>query len=241
MSKSDVDPFEPGSPLEQALHFLSDAMVGSHGRPEAASRLRAEAESVEADRGGFDVSRISSAWQDILGRVVHRPRSVRRRGLPDSGEFPFGSEPEHPEKRELADAIRACPMIPQELVEYVAGRLDGTVSPPANRPKKDPAQGKWVTTLDRAYQVRVHQAAFRLQGIRGPKTRAIDAVAKLRGKAPETIKKSVEGGLKSVPAYHRNIVPSIAEAEKFLRELESEGSIRLDSNDGLVWLTEGPD
>ena len=42
MSKSDIDPFKPGSPLEQALHSLSDAMVGSHGRPEAASRLRAE-------------------------------------------------------------------------------------------------------------------------------------------------------------------------------------------------------
>ena len=37
MSKSDIDPFKPGSPLEQALHSLSDAMVGSHGPAQAAS------------------------------------------------------------------------------------------------------------------------------------------------------------------------------------------------------------
>ena len=241
MSKSDIDPFKPGSPLEQALHSLSDAMVGSHGPAQAASRLRAEAEFVEADRGGFDVSRISSAWQDILWRVVYRPRWTRRRSLPDSGECPFGSEPEHPEKKELADAIRACPMIPQELVEYVAGRLDDTGSPPANRPKKDPAQGKWATTVNRSDQVRFHQAAFRLQGIRGPKTKAINTVAKLHGKAYETIKKSVENDFKSLPASYRNGVPSIEEAEELLRECESEGSIRLDRDHGFMWLTEGPD
>ena len=197
-------------------------------------RLRSEAEFVEADRGGFDVSRISNAWQDILWRVVYRPRWTRRRSLPDSGKFPFGSEPEHSEKKELADAIRACPMIPQELVEYVAGRLDDTGSPPANRPKKDPAQGKWATTVNRSDQVRFHQAAFRLQGIRGPKTKAINTVAKLHGKAYETIKKSVENDFKDVPAHLRNLVPSIGQAEKILRELESEGSMRLDRDHGIV-------
>ena len=39
MSKSDIDPFKPGSPLEQALHSLSDAMVGSHG-PAPGHKLR---------------------------------------------------------------------------------------------------------------------------------------------------------------------------------------------------------
>ena len=69
MSKSNADPFKPGSPLEQALHFLSDAMVSSHGRPEASTRLRAEAEFVEADRGGFDVSRLAGRLVGPLARA----------------------------------------------------------------------------------------------------------------------------------------------------------------------------
>ena len=241
MSKSDIHPSDSGSPLKQALHFLSDAMVGSHGRPEAASRLRAEAKFVEADRGGLYVSRISTAWQNILWRVIYRPRWTRRRSLPDSGETPFGSEPEHPEKKELADAIRACPMIPQELVEYVAGRLDGTISPPAHRPKKNPAQGKWATACERAFEVRIRQAAFRLLRVRGPKTRAIEAVAQMLGLEPETIKKSVESDFKAAPARLRNFVPSIEQAEKILTGLVSDGSIRLDRDDGIVWLTECPE
>lgn len=241
MSKSDADPFEPGAPLEQALRFLSDAMVDDHGRLEAASRLRAEADSVEVSHGTFDVLRGFNAWQNILWRVVDRPRWVRHKGLSNSGESPFGLEPEHPKATELADAIRACPMIPQGLVEYVAGRLDGTISPPANRPSKDPARGRWMTTVQRTCLVREYQAAFQLQGIRGPKTRAIEAVAKLLGKTLNTIKKSVEGDFKALPDLHRNYVPPIDVVCEDLRHLQSEAFIRLDRDEGIVWLTEGPD
>ena len=61
------------------------------------------------------------------------------------------------------------------------------------------------------------------------------------GKSFNTIKKSVEGDLKALPDFYRDLVLPIDVVREDLRDLQSEGSIRLDRDEGIVWLTEGPD
>ena len=75
MSKSDIDPFKPGSPLEQALHSLSDAMVGSHG-PAPGHKLRP---------GGRTAS-------------FEPPRSLRRSMAFPPRDSWIGSDPDRPKR-----------------------------------------------------------------------------------------------------------------------------------------------
>ena len=56
MSKSDIDPFKPGSPLEQALHSLSGAIGGQSWSP----------------GGGFAASRRNRRLVELVQLSPHR-------------------------------------------------------------------------------------------------------------------------------------------------------------------------
>ena len=137
---------------------------------------------------------------------------------------------EHPSTKELADAIRQNPHITVEMVGYVAGRIDGSVRAPAHRGAKRQtlanrrARAKWLE-LD----VRPRQAAFRILGIQAPRLRALHVVKEQSPWAPGSVD-TLSDLLKLVKS------PPIAWWEERVKRWEAEGRVRLDREEGVVWL-----
>ena len=232
---------EPRTPLEEALNVLAIAMRSEYGPRDTAARLRAEAEKIDGYQtedgvriGGLNLSEISP-WEGIMWRVVHQPRWVERQKSEDEEHTPSNPEPDHPKADELGDTIRACPMIPPELVEYVAGVLEGTQRRPKGRPRQRPeAQHARITGI--RYDVWQRAAGFKLQGLNKPTQRAIEAVAKAINRATSTVERIIYKEFPKIPNSYSVWRSSEEEMLETVRIMQSEGEIELDPDDGIRWL-----
>jgi hypothetical protein len=163
---------------------------------------------------------MTAPWSDPWYGVFHRWKH--------DGEYPSGQE--------IADALRAEPKVPDSLVEYVAGRLDGSVRAPVGNPGLTAADRleRWAELNQLAVDFRMVHAAFRLQGVQGPRDRALKVVAKQRHIAPSTLetrlRKEVGPLLKA---------STLQESEAQMRKLVDEGIIRLDPELGYSPVPDG--
>ena len=119
MSKSDIDPFKPGSPLEQALHSLSDAMVGSHG-PAPGHKLRPGGRTASLSHR----ARCGAQWPS-------------RQRIPGSGATPGGRGPacENAHGPAPAPSPRGGGSLPSRSARLVRPRRPGSTGRNRNNRK----------------------------------------------------------------------------------------------------------
>ena len=160
-------------------------------------------------------------WLNLLWRIVDAPRWGARKTV------------DHPSDKELADAIRARPTIPPELVEYVAGRLDGTKPRPRGRPDGDPTH-RWMRSSLLRSEVRLREAAFKLQGVKAPRKRAIEVQARKLHMGPDSLRTllKVRSPTRSLHSWDF----TLAEAREMLDEDLEKGVVALDTKEGFVQL-----
>ena len=201
---------EPREPLEEALNVLSIALRSEYGRVGAATRLRATAEKIEGRKcvGGIILSEISP-WDTIAWRVIGLPKRVERLKSMGKKRIDWNPGPDHPETEELADAIRACPMIPPDLIDYLADRLGKPPALPTHRPSKHPRE-KWLEAQYLAFEVAILEAAFRLQGVRAANGAAIEVVARRVYVSRHTLRDRIYRHLPQAPKLYQSLTSSKA-------------------------------
>jgi hypothetical protein len=149
----------------------------------------------------------------------------------EKGEYPTGPA--------LAKALRGWPTVPPDLVDYVAGRLNGTIArdrrPYPGRERRHAA--RWLPV---AVRVRIRQARYRalrfrsnpsprnlpdlrrtLDGwkVKGPKERAIRKVAARRGITPAHLEKEMR---RLMASPHGMFVPTLEDIQVYLEGSSTE-------------------
>ena len=230
---------EPRKPLEEALNVLSIALRSEYGPAGAATRLRATAERIEGHKyvGGFILSEISP-WDRIVWRVIGLPRRVERLRSMGKKHIEWNPGPDHPETEELADSIRACPMIPLGLIDYLADRLGKSPALPAHRPSKHPRQ-KWLEAQYLAFEVAVLEAAFRLQGVRAAKGTAIQVVARRVHMSRHTLRDRIYRDLPQAPKHYQSLTSAKEETLESVRRAVAEGTFTSTRDEGIRWPDDG--
>lgn len=84
------------------------------------------------------------------------------------------------------------------LIEFVAGRINGTVRLKRGRPRRKAADG-WDRTVVLAREVNAAAQAARAKGLGGPRGRALRAVAERRGVTVEWLQRCLRTGLRGAP------------------------------------------
>jgi len=218
--------------LPKTLRDLEAFMAANRDGGSEAERLRAEAAGIGKATAQVDTATLSEVWDRLVWRLIGRPQWIAKCGPESYQACRWGNEVDHPSNKELADAIRASPTVPAELVEYVAGRLDGTKRRPRGRSAKDKAT-RWGRTAWLRVSVLRVQAAFRLQGFPATKERVRGIVAKESGIDPDRLRDILRRDLDDAPSSYPSI--TMDEMEVIVREMIGQGEVELDKKKGLVW------
>ena len=199
---------EPGS-LPAVISPLLRGALDHPSREELAQAIR-------------DNPRIPTELRNLVAHRLEDPP----RGRPKKGQSP----------REVAEAIRSCPgVVPSEVGQYIAGRLEGTIRPPNHRPEEDNIYRLFLLS-EIALKVRMHQAAFRILRIKEPRARAIRLVAKEQSLSPETLRSKLIRAVRDAKPLLQGMDIPAAKAVRVADEIVHARLGRLDPEKGLVWL-----
>lgn len=135
-------------------------------------------------------------------------------------------EGEYPTNAEIAKALRddaTGKPFPPEVVEYIAGRLDGTVKRPRHRSKQTDDTKRWLPFLNLAFEVRILQAVYALDGQSRPRVRAIEAIANREGAflSTHTVREKAKR-LNKAPRKFQVLIPGVEEAVRILSAFRDE-------------------
>ena len=158
-------------------------------------------------------------WRSILQEVEHK---------------------RHPSDSELAELIERFG-VPPIAAAYVNGRTSGTDGPKRGRPPEPPSP-RWQRAASLACNVIALQAAFRIQGFKDHKQRALAVVAgrkQISKAGRRKISKSrlwdiISCDLQDAP-YRLTSSHHLDEMEEWVRELVRNGTVWLDRSRGIVW------
>jgi len=141
----------------------------------------------------------------------------------------------HPSGMDLANALRECPKIPPDMVEYVAGRLEGSVKVPRGSTPKSEVE-RWTRPLIVTMRVRYRQAVYRrikFSGkprpanlphllkipsgwkVKAPRDRAIERVARREGLSPAHVRDIVKS-ISTAPGWVQGRLPTLQELHAHL-------------------------
>ncbi|MDE0083252.1 MAG: hypothetical protein OXT72_11465 [Gammaproteobacteria bacterium] len=230
---------EARDPLEEALNVLSIALRSQYGPAGAVTRLRETAAKIQGRQSvrGIVLSDISP-WDTISWKVIGQPKHVERLKSMGKKNIDWYPSPEHPETEELADTIRACPMIPPDLVDYLADRLEKPPSRPAHRPSKHPRE-KWLEAQYLAFEVAIVEAGFKLQRVRPAKAKAIEVVARRVYMSHHTLRDRIYRDLPRAPKHYQSLTSSKTDTLELVCRAVAAGDIHLDEDEGIRWPDDG--
>ena len=139
----------------------------------------------------------------------------------------------------IEDLLTAREMepVPSDLQDYFYARLSEHIRPGRPLKTREQVAERDEETVDLDLHVRLCQAAYKLQGLSGPRDRAIREVARANGIKSETLRDRLKKGLRDKPKALLQRV-TLADANRLMRDMVDDERVRLDPEVGYVRLPE---
>ena len=171
---------------------------------------------------GIDIADPELVWTPLL----HRIGAIKERG-----------HLTRPELATLAEEAMKEQGAPARVWRYVGKRIRDEVHGGDGGRPADPYK-RWAAALNLEIELRPLEAAFKIQGKKGVRERALRIVARGQGITTDTLRRKLRKNLRDLPRALQVPRKDGIDFESVVRELLDEDIVRLDPDLGLVWLNQ---